>query len=123
MSAERTFFVIAKDALERYSRKLQELKQDEEIKLGGGMIMDDIETNSKFALKIAKLLEMETPNVFKDNSKIICSALVMYRRELEISKAKLEEKLGHETQFKWDRLDEEIRLVTDLKRSMGCKEH
>lgn len=120
--SERSDFDVAKDALRHYLKKLEELKEDEDIKQGNSMILEDIEKNSKMATRASKHLDLETSNTFKDYPKIICSALTIYERDLENSKEKLKEKLGNNIHFEFNKMNEEINQVQEIKKNMKCPE-
>ena len=117
----RDDFEITKDALTHYSKRLQELKNDEDVAKGNDMIQEDIETNSKELLEIANHLESKSSNTFKDYREVICSALTLYQKDLENSKKTLLEKLGENVRFKWDKIDDEIKKVEAIKKFCDCK--
>jgi len=120
--SERSDFAVAKDALKHYLEKLEELKKDEDIKKGNSMILEDIVKNSDGVSTASKHLDLESPNTFKDYPKIICSALSIYERDLEASKEKLKEKLGNNVHFEFNKMNEEIKQVQEIKKHMKCPE-
>jgi len=118
--SDRSDFDVAIDALKHYSKKLQELKEDDDVKQGNSFIISDVEFNSKEALEVAKHLETRSSNIFHDYTEIICSALTLYQRDLELSKNELLEKLGSDIHFKWDKMDDEIKQITAIRNSWKC---
>lgn len=119
----RNNFEISKDALEYYVKRLEALKDDDEVLVGRSMITEDVTSNTKLTSKALNSLQTQSNNFFKDYTKTICSALILYLKGLEQSKTMIEAKLEREIHFEWEKMDEEIEAVKTLQRDLNCKSH
>ncbi len=97
-------------ALQHYSQRVKDLKDDEEIKNGNDIIKQDLEDNSKSALGVADLLiEYSSENITHDNVKLVKSALKLYKEDLLASGESLKKKINVEISL--TNLNDEIRNI------------
>ncbi|KAG2478958.1 MAG: Exonuclease SbcC [Nitrosopumilales archaeon] len=102
-------------ALQHYSQRMTDLKEDEEIKNGNNILKQDLEDNSKLALEVADLLiDYHSNNVTSDHVELIKSALELYKDDLLVNSESLKKKLKVEISLK--NLDDEIRNIDRVMR-------
>jgi hypothetical protein len=89
------YFELFSRALTHYAKIFEDLKKDEEIKLGNGFVVKDLDDNAKKALEVAEeLMKLRTTDIITDNQKIIKSAMEAYLNDLNKSKDTLMKKLS-----------------------------
>ncbi len=116
-SSENQTFL--KGVLTHYSKRLSELRGDEEIQIGNAPLSSDIDAeivNVENALKEVGIERFYVPVFFsdKERKRVSCIALLAYVKDLKESRDTLHRKLGGKPEMK--NIESEIKKAESLLR-------
>ena len=101
--------------LRHYAKRIAELKDDKDIRVGNEFMQRDLEANSQRARQLADNLERNmTSWAIDQNSQFICDALSCYAQDLANSKKALGEKLAAPN-IQLENIDYEIERIGKIK--------
>jgi len=113
---------VVVNALKYFAKKLESLKEDQDIKNVNGILVNDIQESISHVSELAKRFDRENLNRNRmiEANQMVCGILLTYAEDLEKSKESLHSKIPH-VKMETKSINFEI-LVSKELHEIFCKQ-